>query len=321
MSTDRDTARIVRSWLQEGVTVLPDRVLDAVLDGLPAIPQARGRWPSRRIPTMNDALKLVLAGAAAVVVIGVGIYALAPPAAPDVGGVPPTASPSTASPTTTPPTPSPTTAPSIEPTPLATEAALPSAAAGSGPLAPGTYIVDDPFPVRVTMTVGQGWRVWAGVNRDGAAIYKGSPDPPDGYGIVVTVIDNVYADACDTSKGLRQPPLGPTADDLAAALAGQAQTVASAITDVTIDGFGGKYLEYGVPTLVQPCNDDSLHRWPTTAGDRQALQTESDMVWILDVDGVRVVIDAFSFPGATAADLVELRAIVESLEIGPPGAD
>jgi hypothetical protein len=31
MSTDRDTTRIVRSWLEEGVAALPDRVLDTVL--------------------------------------------------------------------------------------------------------------------------------------------------------------------------------------------------------------------------------------------------------------------------------------------------
>ena len=41
MSTDRDVTRIVRSWLEEGVTALPDRVLDAVLDQLPATPQRR----------------------------------------------------------------------------------------------------------------------------------------------------------------------------------------------------------------------------------------------------------------------------------------
>ena len=28
MSTDRETTRMVRSWLEEGVTALPDRVLD-----------------------------------------------------------------------------------------------------------------------------------------------------------------------------------------------------------------------------------------------------------------------------------------------------
>ena len=49
MSTDRDTTRIVRSWLQDGATRLPDQVLDLVLDELPTIHQRRAtRWPVRR---------------------------------------------------------------------------------------------------------------------------------------------------------------------------------------------------------------------------------------------------------------------------------
>ena len=43
MSTDRDTTRIVRSWLEEGRTTLPDWVRDDVLDRLPATPQRRSR--------------------------------------------------------------------------------------------------------------------------------------------------------------------------------------------------------------------------------------------------------------------------------------
>ena len=45
MSTDRDVTRIVRSWLEEGATALPDRVLDAVLDQVPSTSQRRPRWP------------------------------------------------------------------------------------------------------------------------------------------------------------------------------------------------------------------------------------------------------------------------------------
>jgi len=45
MSTDRETTRIVRSWLEEGVTALPDRVLDTVLDQVPVTP--RGSMPRR----------------------------------------------------------------------------------------------------------------------------------------------------------------------------------------------------------------------------------------------------------------------------------
>ena len=40
MSTDRETTRIVRSWLEEGVTALPDRVLDTCSTNSPRPPSA-----------------------------------------------------------------------------------------------------------------------------------------------------------------------------------------------------------------------------------------------------------------------------------------
>ena len=65
MSSDRDVTRIVRSWLDEGVTALPDRVLDSVLDQVPTTPQRRAWWPARRFLTLNATFRY---GIAAVVV-------------------------------------------------------------------------------------------------------------------------------------------------------------------------------------------------------------------------------------------------------------
>ena len=73
MSTDRDVTRIVRSWLEDGPTALPDRVLDSVLDRLPATSQRRARWPAWRLREMNSFAKFALAAAAVVVVAFVGI--------------------------------------------------------------------------------------------------------------------------------------------------------------------------------------------------------------------------------------------------------
>ena len=73
MSTDRETTRIVRSWMDEGVTALPDRVLDAVLDQIPATPQRRASWLARRSPFMSNALRVVVAVAAVLVVALIGI--------------------------------------------------------------------------------------------------------------------------------------------------------------------------------------------------------------------------------------------------------
>jgi hypothetical protein len=76
MSSDRDTTRIVRSWLEDGVTALPDRVLDNVLGQLPQTPQRRHWWQARRNTFVSNTLKAALAGAAAVAVAAVmlGLY-------------------------------------------------------------------------------------------------------------------------------------------------------------------------------------------------------------------------------------------------------
>ena len=84
MSADRDTTRIVRSWLEEGATALPDRVLDAVLDQVPATSQRRPLWPARRFREMNNTVKLAIAAVAVVVVAVVGITLL--PRSGGVGG-------------------------------------------------------------------------------------------------------------------------------------------------------------------------------------------------------------------------------------------
>ena len=113
MSTDRETTRIVRAWLEEGVTALPDRVLDAVLDQVPATPQRRAWRPARmvrlvdttrqrhalraprRYTPLNGLLKWAVAAVVVAVVGGLAFVVLQPKAPPAVGG-PVAASPSAA---------------------------------------------------------------------------------------------------------------------------------------------------------------------------------------------------------------------------------
>ena len=97
MSTDRDTTRIVRSWLRTGEHESADRVLDAVLDQIDTTPQRDATWwPARRFPHMNNAAKLALTAAAVVLVALVGIRYLAPEGT-NLGGPNQKASPSPAS--------------------------------------------------------------------------------------------------------------------------------------------------------------------------------------------------------------------------------
>jgi hypothetical protein len=57
----------------------------------------------------------------------------------------------------------------------------------------------------------------------------------------------------------------------------------------------------------------------TTSGGsaREALDGEHDQVWILDVEGKRIVIDAFDFVTTTPADRAELRSLIETVRISP----
>jgi hypothetical protein len=74
MNSERDaTTRIVRSWLEDGSTGIPDRVLDAVLSELPSTPQRRSTWSPWRSPQMKLLLPIAaVAAAVAVVAIVLG---------------------------------------------------------------------------------------------------------------------------------------------------------------------------------------------------------------------------------------------------------
>jgi hypothetical protein len=203
-----------------------------------------------------------------------------------------------------------TRSPSAEP---AAATALPDL----GPLSPGSYLIGDPFPVQVSMTLGgDQWGIWAPVSPDVAAVYQQTATSPDGRGIVVVVVESLPTDPCDHSSAMLDPPLGPTVDDLASALASQPSTEASEPTDVMLDGYSGKYLQYSMTGITEDC-PGGLIRWQSSQGPRMATAGEHDQVWILDVDGVRLVIDAFSFAGTPEAALTELRAVVESMQIEP----
>jgi hypothetical protein len=89
--SEPDATRIVRLWLEEGVTALPDHVLDTVLDQLPATSQRRPSWLAWRSPTMNKFVTIGLAAAAVVVAAFLGYQLLI---APNVGGPPAVPSPS-----------------------------------------------------------------------------------------------------------------------------------------------------------------------------------------------------------------------------------
>ncbi len=299
MSTDREVTRVVRSWLEDGVTALPDRVLDAVLDQVPATPQRRSLRPPRRFTDMNNIGKVLIAAAAVVVVAFVGLYFLPRDSGP--GGPAPTPSPSL----TTTPTPS----------------ASPGVAIG--PLDPGTYRIDDAnrTPVPFTFTVPAGW-----AGRTDGYVYKNA-DQPEEVAFVTSVVTDVYTDACKSEGALAE--VGPTVDDLVRALVDQVGSDASTPVDVTLGGYPAKRIDISVPADL----DTATCRYPGIGIQIWADPAETEflaipvdpanpvadlsLVYIADVNGDRVVIITGHSPGASTTDIAELDAIIESISFQP----
>ena len=61
------------------------------------------------------------------------------------------------------------------------------------------------------------------------------------------IVENVVADPCSPNEEPRDPPAGPTVDDLVAAISTLDGFEASAPLDVTVDGYHGKQLTLAAP--------------------------------------------------------------------------
>ena len=290
MSTDRDVTRIVRSWLEEGRTALPDRVLDAVLDQLPATPQRRASWPVRRLLQMNMPARVATAAAAVVTIAVIG--AIAWPRGGRVAAQP-TASPS-ASPT---------------PTPIA----FPLNPQELTVTVPGTYLVGDGFQVPTTLKVPAGWVVKVGGPY--AAYLDRAPVGTGGAGISLTLSQKLYADPCH-ARGFLSPQPGSTVDDLAAAVAKLPGFEVTTPTAVIIDGYGGKELTLTAPASFDGCtlNSDGYALWQLPLGAIQSFQpSQSTILRIVDAGGKRLIVSSDTYPSTTTQGRAEIQGILDSI--------
>ena len=174
----------------------------------------------------------------------------------------------------------------------------------------GTYLLEDPFPIHLSMTVPDGWDRYAGDPHAGGVI-RGSGESAD-TGILFVIVDDPVKDPCNSPAATADPPLGPSVEDLVTLLASLPVIEISEKRDVMLNGYRGTYLEFTKNTGTEyGCG--GMGGWPTNTGSDT---DEDNQVWILDVDGVRLVIDAFSTSAPETAR-AELRQIVESIQIEP----
>ena len=293
MSAERDETRIVRSWLEDGVTVLPDRVLDAVLDQLPATSQRRAGWLARRFPPMNSKNLRLGFGAAAVVLVLVLGYQFLPGRG--TGG------------------------PQSTPTPIPSPTASPVSLTYSQTvqnLAPGMYRIPagSQTPADLTFTVPAGWQVqYLGFTKHMAQ--------PGEVGLVPFIVTHVYTDTCAPEGEFELAPIGPTVEDLASALEALGGAEVSPAEDITVDGYPAKRVDLAFSDDIDlaDCRVPALQVWANASETDFFAQHPGSAasVYIVDVRGQTVVITATRRNAASELDVAEMEAILASIQIEP----
>jgi Tol biopolymer transport system component len=213
--------------------------------------------------------------------------------------------------------------PDVGETLTSTSAPLPP----GGLLEPGTYTLDRTTvppanspgfdSVRVTFTVPSGWEAWD----------LGVLTPGETEGVTFWNVSTVPADPCHWQRG--GPQVGPTVDDLATALANQSRRHATTPRDVTLAGYAGKHLTLTVPAHIEygldefsSCDQGYFVSWdetPSSSFERYHQGPgQVDELWILDVRGFRLVVDASYWRDTPTRDRAEIHRIVKSVRIELP---
>jgi hypothetical protein len=146
-------------------------------------------------------------------------------------------------------------------------------------------------------------------------------------GLSAWIVGQVPTDPCRNRATLTRP--GDTVDDLVGALGAQVGRNATAPVDVTLGGYEGTYLEWSVPTdivvldaeyHVEGCDDGNFLSWlGRDDGTRyQQVGGQVDQLWVLDIEGQRVVVDASYAPDASQAVKNELATMVKTLGFVTP---
>ena len=124
----------------------------------------------------------------------------------------------------------------------------------------------------------------------------------------------VATDSCRWKDSWETP--GESVDELAEALAAITGRQATAPVPVTVGGYEGLYLEWSLPADldVATCDDATTVAW-SGAGKRRSHDIPGliDRIWILDIDGHRILIDAISLPGEQEAIRRRVDEVIDSL--------
>jgi hypothetical protein len=297
VSADRDTTRIVRSWLRADEHESADRVLGAVLDQLDTTPQRGRTLPP--LPIMSRFAKLLVGAATLGALTVVGVLLLAGPIA-NVG-------------------------PSIPSSGASTEASNPS----PSPAIADQWVRGADPRITATVEVPDGW------TNTGHAVTTGSGSTH--AGISFWTIKTVYADPCswESSEVVTVPADTGEATSVVSALStawepasGGDPGSAPSLTeprDATLGGHAGLYAELTPPSATDfvACDGGAYRLWLARDDAARLLQAPGRVLrlWFLEVGSQVLVVDVTytpvtdQSPEGWDAVLGQLEALIATVEI------
>jgi hypothetical protein len=313
MNRAPDVELVLRDYFADDISTAPDHVLDVIEERIKGQPQQRAWRVLRRDSHVNSYLKPLLAVAAVIVLAVAGIAYFGQPSDSGVGGAASQA-------------PSPSPVPSAAPSPSAAQSPSGVTPLPEGAVPGGTYRLT-PLASAPSLTVDAIVpATWIGGPPCCLAGPVGESNGPDGIALHFLAANSIFSDPCHWNvdgSGPGQPgdiEVGPSVDELAAALAANAAYEATAPTDVTIGGFAGKRVDLQLP----PGECDTLDGngvYFVFGGREGYIYAQGDgsdwQVSIVDVDGTRLIVALFSYAGTSASDLSAAQAIIDSLVITP----
>jgi hypothetical protein len=296
---------------------VPDRPAEGA--AFTAVTRRRRRAPAAVALAAIAFLGFAVLSKEAAPAVGLPIASLTPAPVANVGS--PSAAPTLPATSPSPALAPPSRNPTATPYPVAFDVPVPDGVA--------QIIPAGPTQIRLTVSLPRGWR------ENPAMYYKPSDTAEVGLSIGAWRIQHVNTFPCRWATPIFSDPLYPaTAEGLADALSswwGQDPNsafysnslmapIASKPRLATIAGRPAWYVEVLIPSDfdLSQCDGGQLVLWETADGVvRSALRpTEHNRLWVVDVHGEQIVIDASSPLTPTPADAAELQAIVDSIRFG-----
>jgi hypothetical protein len=214
----------------------------------------------------------------------------------------------------------------------ATNATTPSQAASFGSVPDPTLndgeVVVEPGTYRIpasawsvadfTVTFPDGWTA-----KYGHVYAKHIDSAEDELDFYAVVVDAIYADPCEGSDTGELVEVGPSVEDLAAALLEQPGPNASGPFETTLGGYPATRIDLSFPEGfdLKPCNlaGIGLQIWYSPPADKYFVLVRDGIasVYIVDVDGKRQVFLTQYLSATSDADVRELQTILDSIHIEP----